>query len=730
MALVAEKYQKELERLKQNVDSSKKYFRENNSRYTNFRSFLFNTAITQADQGVADELDRPALEVNILETYVSHLMGEFTAQTPSPQVNPIMNDPKLADQALIVEGHIRSIFESSKQVQATTFRNTLSGGYSVIKVTTDYVNSKSFDQAIYLKSPLDDTQTGFDPKAKESHKGDGQYCYEMIPKTKDELKLEFPEIDLEKINFNKGWSDGFEWYYTEQSGNEKLKVVNVCSYFEKKKVLKTLYRISDPSHPDNMISIEKEKYDELIKQFDNTIAVPPVILEASRRAETKIIHWQFTGDQVLSREETDYEILPFVFIDGNSIMLKQGQMTRPYIYHAMDVQKMKNTIAQNIMNDVENMRQTDIFIAKESIPQEPEFRMAWMNPQKANAALPFNFFSETNDNAQLPLPQIIPRQQISPAVLQMYQIVDQSLQSVLGSYDAQQGIQKDMSGVAIENGAIQSNNAAKPYKDNYLEGMNQVCKIILNLIPKYYNTLRTIPIVNSEGIRSYQIINDSIKNPIFKIEYDDNDLQCEVTMDQSFEVQKSRFIQIVQGLIKLSPVMNEFFSTDGMPLILDNIVMKDIAKVKQQYAQFVQKKEQQMQKQQEMQQQMNPAVIQMKNAQIKAQTDEKALNVDLIKAFMDKKIEDRKADTADAATQAKVLESQGKLIIAGMSANAENKRSDVEAAIAVDRHFQEKLQSDRDHLLKTMELGADIHATRLDHAAKMSKTQKGASPPA
>ena len=718
MALVAQKYQDQLDRLKKNVTDWHKYWRSNISRYTECREFLFKTAIGQNERGIADELQRPQLEVNVLETYVSHLVGEFSKQTPSPSVNPIGNDPQLADQAMVVEEHLRFIFSDSRPDQICAFRNILSGGFSALEVTTEYISNTgndAFKQKLLIKKVLDDTQVGFDPRAKLSHKGDGQYCYKNIPKTKEELEDEIPGIDLSQVKFESSLMDGFPWYFTQPNGNQTQKIVIVCDYFEKKRSYQWLYKCSDPTHPDNNLVMTKDEYDEMMQKYIEIgpMIAPPVILEKSRRAKDAIVHWQFTGDQVLLYEETDYDLLPIVFIDGDSALLNEGQFTKPYIFHAIDTQKMKNVCAQSIMNDIENMRQTDVFIAKEAIPQEAELRLAWLNPQKASAALAYNYFSETNDGVTLPAPIVIQRQQVSAATIQIFQLLDQQIQRVLGSYDAQQGTQSDMSGVAIENGAMQSNNAALPYIKNYIVGMNRVCEILVDLMPKYYTTLRTIPTIDQEGIKGYRIINDTQKNPVFKMEYDRNALEVEVLMDHNFEVQKSRFIQTVSQLMKISPTLNQFFSTDGVPLILDNIQMKDIAKVKQQYQVWMQKQQQQQQQQQQMQMQMNPSVVQQNIANLKAQTDEKKIQVDLIKTLLDKKTEDRKAETADAASQAQVLETQGKLAIAAMTARSEDNRSQVEAAIAMDKHYNETVQMDRDHILNTLETGAKIHANHI-----------------
>jgi hypothetical protein len=729
LALVAKVHQDQLDRLKKNVEGWFRYFRSNNQRYTESRSFLFKTGLDMNDRGIADELQRPQLEVNVLETYVSHMVGEMAKQTPSPSIQPIRQDPQLADQAMVIEDHIRYIFTDARPVQINAFRNTLSGGFSAVEVGTEYLHPESSQQKICIKSILEDTQVGFDPTAKKSHKGDGRFCFKNVPKTKEDLAAEIPGIDLDEIEFDSALTDRFPWYYLQPNGNANDKIVVICDYFEKKAAYKWLYQCSDPMNPDNTIDMTKDKYDKLLELYaaHGILTAPPVILNKMRRPFVTIVHYQFTGDQVILYEETDYDDLPIVYIDGNSILLTEGQFTRPYTFHAMDPQRMKNVCAQSIMNDIENMRQTDIFIAKEAIPQESELRLAWLNPQKASAALAYNYFSETNDGATLPMPQVFQRQQVAPTTLQIYQMMDQSIQATLGSYDAQQGLQNDMSGIAIENGAMQSNNSAMPYIINYVEAMQRVCEIIVGLIPKYYKTLRTIPTINSEGIKGYKVINNTQTNPIFKLEYDRNDLQVDVKMDQNFEVQKARFVQTVGQLMKISPLLNEFFSTDGVPMILDNIQMKDIAKVKQSYSQFAQRKQMQMQQQQKMQMQMNPSVVQRDIAQMKTQTDEKKLNVDLIKTLLEKRIEDRKAESSEAATQAQVLESQGKLAIAAFNANAENKRSDVEAAIAMDRHFNDKLQQQRDHELKMQEMETKIAESKISKEAKTNDKAKSKS---
>lgn len=79
---------------------------------------------------------------------------------------------------------------------------------------------------------------------------------------------------------------------------------------------------------------------------------------------------------------------------------------------------------------------------------------------------------------------------------------------ILGSYDTVLGTNSNrLSGKAIQQGALQSNGAAMPYLIGYIKGLNRIAEILLDLIPKYIVTPRTIPVRGLNGKRAYQLVN-------------------------------------------------------------------------------------------------------------------------------------------------------------------------------------------------------------------------------
>ena len=157
--MVAEKYQNELKRIKKNVEEARDYFRDNYNTFHEFRKMVFQTSLTPRDIELNDELQRPQIEFNILEAYLSRLRGEFSKQEPSLSIRA--KDSNRVDSVVIqiVESHIKSLFfdASNDMLEYNCYSDTLSGGFSAVKVYTDYENEMSFDHKICFERVFDPT---------------------------------------------------------------------------------------------------------------------------------------------------------------------------------------------------------------------------------------------------------------------------------------------------------------------------------------------------------------------------------------------------------------------------------------------------------------------------------------------------------------------------------------------------------------------------------------------
>jgi hypothetical protein len=192
----------------------------------------------------------------------------------------------------------------------------------------------------------------------------------------------------------------------------------------------------------------------------------------------------------------------------------------------------------------------------------------------------------------------------------------------LGSYDASLGINNNqLSGIAVVEAASQSNAAAMPYIVGYLQGYQRAAQIYVDLLPKYYTTPRTLPIMDEDGKKSSIKINQEEGLDMF---YDSNALNVLVTAGASFQVQKSKTILMLKEVMGMSPLFAQFISEKGLNFVLDNMEGRGIEQLKKMTDEWVQEMQQQKQmamQQQQQEMQNNPMVMKNQISMAKLQQD-------------------------------------------------------------------------------------------------------------
>jgi len=583
MANISNEHLSKLDYLKKCVEGSREYWKPNSDRFNQFMNFVFNTSLSTSDIGKLNALSKPTIEFNVLEAFISRLRGEFAEHEPDMMIGAAegLLDAEISEELVrtieVVEAHIRDIFAGAANdgLEYKLYTDCLAGGYSVAKVFTDYLNELSFEQRIVVERVFDPTMTGFDPLARDSHKGDGEYCFELIPKTYEEMVHEFGEETVKEMSFTRA-IEGFSWSYQ----NAKQKIALICDFYKKVKKREKIVKLT------NGKIILKKHYEQLAQAWIESgvfEVLPEVVSERWTNIET-IDRYIFCENKVLRYEKTPYKYLPLVFIDGNSVCLPQDsgdasrQMTRPYVYQAMGTQKLKNFAGQTIGAEITGMVQHKFKAALEGIPEQ--YLETYTDVQNAQTLI-YYAFDPKNPERPLPPPMEIQRTPTPPIVESIFVGSDRVIQAILGSYDAQLGITDgDTSGRAIEQGAIHSNAASKPYLVGYVNGLNRIAVIIIDLIPKFYVTPRSIPIRKANGLRDYQIINKPDNPESISMKYDPKSLQVRIEVGANGTLEKQRALQQITSLMAASEQFATFINAVGLETILDNMSIRGIEDLK------------------------------------------------------------------------------------------------------------------------------------------------------
>lgn len=680
----------ELERIKSNVKDFYDYFQPNYERFNFWRNFVFKSSLSPSDISLNQELDRPNIEFNIMESKLNRILGEFAKSEPSLSVHGSDSSLKKPDpmQIMVVEGHIRTIFFESNRdnMEYEIYRDCITGGFSAFKIYTDYLHPMSLDQQILMKRCFDPTLVGFDKMASESHKGDGKYCYELFPWSKEKFEEKYGSELTKNMRFKSKMQTGntnqfgdFNWSYT--TGKEQ--VVLICDYYEKKFIKTKIVQLRDGTgqNGQGMVMTESD-YKKMVQNWNFLSPIPAIV--KTRETETvQICRTTLVENDILNYEETDYSYLPLIFVDGNSIFLRENsngtaqQMCRPMMYHMLGVQKLKNFAGIMLANHIENTPQSQFIVAVESIPAE--YKDMWLNPQRAGL-LAYNPTKDNDPTQPLPPPSPVPRPIIPQEIMQTFMSMDQVSQEILGSYDSALGINNnELSGSAIKAGATQSNAASMPYMVNYIRSLNQSAEIILDLIPKYIDTARALPVKNIAGKEFNVPVN--IEGGV-SMQYDPNSLGVKVEAGVNFELQRQQAFDVFSNLMDRLPPIQQLIGTtpEGMEMLLENIDVRGIDALKAILPKFMKQQAQQQQQQQQMQQQMQQAQIQQMQQpmMIEAQSLKQRADADTMEAQIkaaELQIKQQDSETKRLAVVSKVADNSDKIQLAGKKLNAENTRS-------------------------------------------------------
>lgn len=579
--------------LKKNIDSAYLYFQKNYQRHSFFKRLIYETTLTDNQKSFLAALGRPIAEFNLYNSYISRLVGEFTKIDPTLNVKqePSIREPIDPLILKLAQAHIHYIVHDFNQNSGgkETYKDSIGGGFGVIRVRTEYSHPMSMQQCIRLEKS-DPCMVGFDPMAKLPHKGDGRYSFELYPLAIEDAKLRYPNADFD-TEIEMSSLGPFRWSVTGIDGS---KSVIICEFFERRKKMVQIVQLADGR------VMPKSEYNKMLKEW-NAFAVPPIVVGNPRFTETyEIYRHELCGNQLLKTTKTNWSYLPHIFLDGDSAMLREEtsgniyQFTKPAIYHARGIQDLKNSSGIALLNHLENMVQSKFIVKKEAIPEEQDYEDAITNIQQVSTVV-VNAFNENNPDQPIPEPiREIIQQPAPPEVMGSFMNSEQTFQSIQGGFSSNLGKQNnDLSGAAILEAATQDNAASLPYMDGYLKGLEWAGIVMLDLLPKYILGERSIPVRLPNGQNRNVIINPGNTKTF---DYEPYSLTLTIEPGFSFQVQQEKTAQQIIGFSNAMPGFGEFMnSEEGMPILLQNINMKNAAELQDAFKRFTQKKQAAMQ---------------------------------------------------------------------------------------------------------------------------------------
>ena len=563
-----------LKAAKEDMDSWFDFFADNIERYRDDYQFAF---VGQWDDQAARDRFRKhksVLEFNQLNTHIMQVVGAQRQNTPSAKVRANFKD---ADQKMIDirEGLLRQVeFRSRSDIAyQTCFKSQLSGGFGAIQVDIDYESSESFELEPKIYRIEDPTTCFWDPYSKDVDKGDGKFCGQYINMPRKEFEKRYPDVkqpaSFPNSTFVSSWTG---W------GNSQT--ITIADYYCKEFYKETIVELSDGrTMPLRDAEVAIAEYELMMSQQmineNNQMmpSVPVLSIERKKKVEKyRIMHYKMVYDEIIDRSEWPSELLPFIYVDGDSDRIDGEQLTRSYIHFAKDAQRQYNYVASEMTDALVHSQRSQWIASPEQVSTQ-EQQLLWTNPEIHGVLM-------ANKDKYGQFPEKTQPFTLAPTLFQMLESSQNDMTNILGRYQANLGAQgNETSGVAIANRVKQGNVSTFIYFDNLNRGIQSVQNVILSLIPRIYDSTRDVVLRNDDGAQKIKTLNKPMPFGQVENQIDDSSYSVEVSVGPSYETQKSQALDQLINLARVNPqvfpliadLIAENFDLENMPQLVERL---------------------------------------------------------------------------------------------------------------------------------------------------------------
>lgn len=516
-----------LECIRDNFKSAEEYY--NDGRVQAQEDFRFRAGDQwDADIRTSRAVDkRPCLTINKLQQFVRQVVNNQKINRPSINVKAVDSNADI-ETAKIYEAIIKNIEDQSMAENAydTAFDNACTGGEGYFRIVTDYLDPLSFDQEIYIK-PIDNSFAVYiDPNFKSDF-SEMQWAFVFDTIKKDEFARLYPDSEC----VSNSWIG-----YGMESGWLASDEVRIAEYFyiEWKEVDIVLLSTGQV--------IKKSDWNDLDDKGNVTVL-------KERKTQMKSTKWCKTnGYEIL--EETDFPsmYIPIIPVFADTYILDGKRVTEGVIRQAKEAQRSYNLWVS---------AEAEIIALSPKAPwigaagQFEGFENSWrLSNTKSQPYLQYNATSASGQ--VMPPPQRAVFDPNIQTIVGAKAASNDDLKATTGIYDPSLGKeQKEASGIALMTKQRQAEVTSFMYIDNLSKSLKYAGRILLDMIPKIYDTKRIVRIMGKTNQPDELVtINSNAESDIILGigKYD-----VSITIGPYGENQRQQAIESMLSLMQINP---------------------------------------------------------------------------------------------------------------------------------------------------------------------------------
>jgi len=520
---------------------------------------------------------RPMLTINKLPSFVDQVTNNMRLNKMAINVHPYNGEatPEIADKIAGIIRNIEDISDAEAAYQ-TGGEGAANNGFGYIRVVTDYFDELSFEQEIKIKRIRDPLTVHFDPYHNEADGSDSRFVFVEENLSLEEYKIRFPNKDLP----TPVTGDNGDWVDSDR--------VRVAEYWVKEPARKKRYLLSDnrivdgdewdsvvgslkaqekiihlepnPENPEGP-PIEVDGPTPEGSNFPQTVINPTPTIKKSRVVDShNVVQYIIDGEKVIEGPtEWVGEHIPIAPVWGKEISIGNKRFLRGAIRFAKDPQRMYNYFRTAATETVALTPKAPYIMEEKQIEGHEE---DWDSSSSKN--LPYLLYKGVA-GIERPARQVVTQTAIGE--ITEANLASDEMKATTSLFDASLGAQSnEISGVAIQARQYKGDLANFAYQDNLNRAIRFVGRILLDLIPKIYDTERQVMIINEDESEEIIMINQVVMNPATGHSQIINDLsqgryKITVSTGPSFATQRMESVQSMLDFMRVAP--------DSASLIMD-----------------------------------------------------------------------------------------------------------------------------------------------------------------
>lgn len=472
--------------------------------------------------------DLPCLTINNTRVHNDMIINEMSKQNYGVKVRPTGGKASYesAQAMMSVIRRIEYISKASTQYRKVA-EQQVDGGIGYILISTAYTSEKSFDQDIFLKASRDPTAVYLDPWCTEPDGSDARFGFEFEKLSRKEFNRKYPDwagrVGQSPLTSDMG---GIGLWLSD-------KEIMLAKYWRKSEKNDVLVGWTDATTKEQTQKLKSEIIEESGREIYNQLLddIKEGVIDGQHRKVTNPqVEWfLIAGNTVVDDGDWAGKYIPICRCPGRELVIDNVLDRKGHTRPLINAQHMLNYSASAAVQYVSSSVKSQWLGDARAFEGQEQWKDANV---KNYAVLTYNGIDDEASSPEqqvVPPPQRIEPPKAPPGHIAILQESDRWMMSISGQFQAQMGendTQSAASGKAINERQQQGDTATYHFPEHASDMKRFIGVQLIDLIPKIYDTNRTLQVMDAEGKKRWLRIDPSIESPIEELEEEAEDKEA------------------------------------------------------------------------------------------------------------------------------------------------------------------------------------------------------------